>query len=75
MPPVGLHSTPGTGHLVSRSFVPLEIVPREGPDFHAQLRIARVGPVQVSVVTTPPHTARTRRPVGSDASDHVKVCS
>ncbi|WP_411153398.1 hypothetical protein [Streptomyces sp. A30] len=30
--------------LVSRSFVPLEIVPREGPDLHAQLRIARVGP-------------------------------
>lgn len=59
--------------IVSRSFVPLEIVPREGPDFHAQLRIARVGPVQVSVVTTPPHTARTRRPAGSDASDHVKV--
>ncbi|MFI6277301.1 helix-turn-helix domain-containing protein [Streptomyces sp. NPDC050988] len=58
---------------VSRSFVPLEIVPREGPDFHAQLRIARVGPVQVSVVTTPPHTARSRRPAGSDASDHVKV--
>lgn len=59
--------------LVSRSFVPLEIEPREGPDFHAQLRIARVGPVQVTVVTTPPHTARTRRLIGSDASDHVKV--
>nr|WSY53554.1 helix-turn-helix domain-containing protein [Streptomyces sp. NBC_00886] len=59
--------------IVSRNFVPLEIVPREGPDFHAQLRIARVGPVQVSVVTTPAHTARTRRPVGADASDHVKV--
>ncbi|MDV9175666.1 helix-turn-helix domain-containing protein [Streptomyces sp. W16] len=59
--------------IVSRSFVPLEIVPREGPDFHAQLSIARVGPVRVSVVTTPPHTARTRRPAGSDASDHVKV--
>ncbi|MGW1786724.1 AraC-like ligand-binding domain-containing protein [Streptomyces sp. NPDC002143] len=53
--------------------MPLEIVPREGPDFHAQLCIARVGPVQVSVVTTPPHTARTRRPIGSDLSDHVKV--
>ncbi|WP_210587012.1 helix-turn-helix domain-containing protein [Streptomyces sp. GESEQ-35] len=59
--------------MVSRSFVPLEIVPREGPDFHAQLRLARVGPVQVSVVTTPPHTARTRRPIGSDVSDDVKV--
>ncbi|WP_416963238.1 helix-turn-helix domain-containing protein [Streptomyces sp. Agncl-13] len=62
--------------IVSRNFVPLEIVPREGPDFHAQLRIARVGPVQVSVVTTPAHTARTRRSAGSagaDASDHVKV--
>ncbi|MCX4903940.1 helix-turn-helix domain-containing protein [Streptomyces sp. NBC_00878] len=58
---------------VSRNFVPLEIVPRQGPYFHAQLRIARVGAVQVSVITTPPHTARTRRRPGSDASDHVKV--
>ena len=61
--------------IVSRNFVPLEIVPREGPEFHAQLRIARVGAVRVSVVTTPAHTARTRRSAGagSDASDHVKV--
>lgn len=59
--------------IVSRTFVPLEIVPREGPDFHAELRIARVGEVRVSVVATPPHTARTRRPAGSDTSDHVKV--
>ncbi|WP_411152567.1 helix-turn-helix domain-containing protein [Streptomyces sp. A30] len=58
---------------VSRSFVPLEILPREWPDFHAQLRTSRVGPVQVSVVTTQPHTARTRRPVGSDLAEQVKV--
>ncbi|MGH1554440.1 GMC oxidoreductase [Streptomyces sp. L7] len=37
------------------------------------MRIARVGEVRVSVVATPPHTARTWRPAGSDASDHVKV--
>ncbi|MGW0833645.1 AraC-like ligand-binding domain-containing protein [Streptomyces prunicolor] len=59
--------------IVSRNFVPLEIVPREGPDFHARLSIARVGAVRVSVVTTPAHTARTRRSAGADASDHVKV--
>jgi predicted esterase len=62
--------------IVSRNFVPLEIVPREGPDlpdFHAQLSIARIGEVRVSVVTTPAHTARTRRSAGADASDHVKV--
>ncbi|WP_427921129.1 hypothetical protein [Streptomyces sp. cg40] len=58
---------------VSRTFVPLEIEPREGPDFHARLRVARVGEARVSVVATPPHTARIRRPAGSDASDHVKV--
>ncbi|WP_329322144.1 helix-turn-helix domain-containing protein [Streptomyces sp. NBC_01262] len=59
--------------VVSRSFVPLEIVPRERADFHAELRTARVGAVQVAVVTTQPHLARTRRQTGSEASDCVKV--
>ncbi|EKX68333.1 helix-turn-helix domain-containing protein [Streptomyces ipomoeae] len=60
--------------VVSRSFVPLEAVPRECPDFHAELRTARVGPVQVSVVTAEAHgVARTRRLIESGAPDVVKV--
>ena len=61
--------------VVSRSFVPLEVSLPGGPEgFHAQLRNARLGPVQVSVVEATPHrAARTRRVIGSDAPDFVKV--
>ncbi|MFE7841914.1 helix-turn-helix domain-containing protein [Streptomyces sp. NPDC057474] len=60
--------------IVSQSFVPLEALPREVPEFHAELRTAQVGPVQVSVITAEPHgLARGRRHIGSDAPDFVKV--
>ncbi|MFE7762276.1 helix-turn-helix domain-containing protein [Streptomyces sp. NPDC057438] len=60
--------------VVSQSFVPLEALPRETPDFRAELRTARIGPVQVSVITAQPHAiARTRRHIGSAPPDYVKV--
>ncbi|WP_060886957.1 helix-turn-helix domain-containing protein [Streptomyces caniscabiei] len=60
--------------VVSQSFVPLDATPRECPDFHAELRSAQLGPVQVSVVTAEAHrVARTRRLIGSGGPDVVKV--
>lgn len=60
--------------VVSRSFVPLEALPGDCSDFRAELRTARIGAVQVSVVTAEAHrVARTRRLIGSDAPDVVKV--
>jgi AraC-like DNA-binding protein len=55
---------------VSQNLVPLEVLPREGPDFRASLHAAQVGQVQMSVITAGPHSvARTRRHIGSDAPD------
>ncbi|MEU6375437.1 helix-turn-helix domain-containing protein [Streptomyces sp. NPDC046909] len=60
--------------LIGDSFVPLEALPHETPDFRARLRSARLGPVQVSVVEADPHgVARTRRHLASDQPDFVKV--
>jgi len=60
--------------VVSQSLVPLEARPHEDADFYGALRAAYVGAVQVSVVATGPHSAlRTRRLIGSDAPDFVKV--
>ncbi|MER5436227.1 helix-turn-helix domain-containing protein [Streptomyces sp. NPDC002588] len=59
---------------ISRSLVPLEVLPRECPDFHASLHAAQVGPVQMSVIAAEPHTiARTRRHIGSDAPDFFQL--
>ncbi|MET9914655.1 helix-turn-helix domain-containing protein [Streptomyces sp. NPDC006476] len=60
--------------MVGRSFVPLEALPREVPDFHASLHTAQLGAVQVSVVAADPHSiAHTRRHIASDPADFVKV--
>ncbi|MFE7708406.1 helix-turn-helix domain-containing protein [Streptomyces sp. NPDC057486] len=60
--------------LIGRSFVPLEALPHETPDFHAALRSAQLGPVQVSVVDADPHVvAHTRRHLASDLPDFVKL--
>lgn len=60
--------------VVSRSFVPLEALPGDCSDFRAELRTARIGAVQVSVVTAEAHrVARTRRLIGSDAPDVVNL--
>ncbi|MFI1337343.1 helix-turn-helix domain-containing protein [Streptomyces sp. NPDC020845] len=60
--------------LISRSFVPLEALPRETPDFRATLRTAQLGPVQVSVVEADAHgVAHTRRHIAADLPDFVKV--
>ncbi len=59
---------------VGRSFVPLEALPREVPDFRASLHTAQLGAVQVSVVAADPHgVAHTRRHIASDPADFVKV--
>jgi AraC-like DNA-binding protein len=60
--------------VVHRSFVPLEALPRDVPDFHAALHTAQLGPVQVSVVTADPHSVtHTRRHIAADPLDFVKV--
>ncbi|WP_326762922.1 helix-turn-helix domain-containing protein [Streptomyces phaeochromogenes] len=60
--------------VVANSFVPLEALPREAPDFRARLRSARLGPVQVSVVEADAHSvAHTLRHIASDEPDFVKV--
>ncbi|MGW7726655.1 helix-turn-helix domain-containing protein [Streptomyces canus] len=60
--------------LIGNSFVPLEAVPRETPDFRGRLRSARLGPVQVSVVEANAHgVAHTRRHIDPDLPDFVKV--
>ncbi|WP_405770820.1 helix-turn-helix domain-containing protein [Streptomyces sp. NBC_00080] len=60
--------------LIGRSFVPLEALPHDVPDFSASLCSALVGPVQVSVVEADPHAvAHTRRHITSDLPDMIKV--
>lgn len=60
--------------LIGRSFVPLDAVPREVPDFHGALDTAQVGAVQVSVVTADPHTVmHTSRHIVSDLPDFIKL--
>lgn len=60
--------------VVGQSFVPLEALPREVPDFRASLHTAQLGAVQVSVVAADPHgVAHTRRHIASDPADFVKV--
>ncbi|MFE7841918.1 helix-turn-helix domain-containing protein [Streptomyces sp. NPDC057474] len=60
--------------VVNRSFVPLEAIRRETLDFHAELCTARIGPLQVSAVTTEPHSVtRTERHIGTGAPDLVKA--
>lgn len=60
--------------LVGRSFVPLDALPHDVPDFHAALCTAQVGAVQVSVVAADPHSvAHTRRHIASDLPDFVKL--
>ncbi|MER5185201.1 helix-turn-helix domain-containing protein [Streptomyces sp. NPDC002896] len=59
---------------VSRNLAPLEVLPRECADFRASLHAARVGQVQMSVITAEPHSiARTRRHIGSDAPDFFQL--
>jgi AraC-like DNA-binding protein len=59
---------------VSRNLAPLDVLPRECSDFHASLHAARIGQVQMSVITAEPHSiARTRRHIGSDAPDFVQL--
>ncbi|WP_345569104.1 helix-turn-helix domain-containing protein [Streptomyces plumbiresistens] len=59
---------------VGHSFVPLEALPREVPDFRASLHTAQLGAVQVSVVAADPHgVAHTRKHIASDPADFVKV--
>ncbi|MDX3665239.1 AraC-like ligand-binding domain-containing protein [Streptomyces europaeiscabiei] len=60
--------------LIKSSFVPLDAVPHETPDFRGRLRSARLGPVQVSVVEADPHgVTHTRRHIAPDLPDLVKV--
>ncbi|MFI6808044.1 helix-turn-helix domain-containing protein [Streptomyces luteogriseus] len=59
---------------VSRSLVPLTVLPRECSDFHASLHAAQLGQVQMSVITAEPHSvARTRRHIASDAPDLLQL--
>ncbi|KJK35196.1 hypothetical protein UK15_32580 [Streptomyces variegatus] len=59
---------------VSRSLVPMAVLPRECSDFRASLHAAQVGRVQMSVITAEPHSvARTRRHIASDAPDLLQL--
>jgi hypothetical protein len=59
---------------VSRSLVPMAVLPRECSDFRASLHAAQVGQVQMSVITAEPHSiARTRRHIDSDAPDFFQL--
>jgi AraC-like DNA-binding protein len=59
---------------VSQNLAPLDVLPGESADFHASLHTARIGQVQLSVITAEPHSiARTRRHIGSDAPDVVQL--
>ncbi|MFH8658224.1 AraC-like ligand-binding domain-containing protein [Streptomyces afghaniensis] len=59
---------------VSRSLVPMTVLPRECADFRASLHAAQVGQVQMSVITAEPHSvARTRRHIASDAPDLLQL--
>ncbi|MEU9173759.1 helix-turn-helix domain-containing protein [Streptomyces sp. NPDC048420] len=59
---------------VSQNLAPLDVLPGGSADFHASLHAARIGQVQLSVITAEPHTiARTRRHIGSDAPDVVQL--
>ncbi|WP_367325041.1 helix-turn-helix domain-containing protein [Streptomyces sp. HUAS ZL42] len=59
---------------VSRNLAPLDVLPRESSDFRASLHAARVGQVQMSVITAEPHSVvRTRRHIGSDAPDFFQL--
>lgn len=60
--------------VVNRQFVPLEVRPMRAEPFHGRVRSARLGPMQVSEVTSSAQqVTRTPRLIARDSGDDYKV--